>query len=424
MTTALVGLAAGLLIGALIAALVLRGRESVRRERAARIETELAHLREADVQQRDAFKALAADALHANNENFLELARSILDKRQADAGAELARRERAVQELVKPIGESLDKVNREIGEMEKRRISSHSSLEQLISLVDENQRALQKETGNLVRALRRPEVRGRWGELQLRKVVEMAGMLDHVDFVEQTTVEGDAGRLRPDMIIQLPGGQQVIVDAKAPLDAYLASVEAGSDEERRALLDDHARHIHDHMKKLGQKTYWREFDQAPEFVVMFLPGENIFGQALAQDPSLIEKGVDEKVVPASPTTLIALLRSVAYGWNQQRLAENAEKISQLGRDLHKRIRTLADHFGKVGLNLDRSVKSYNDALGSLERQVLPQTRKIAEHGASSGKELPEPAPIETSVREIQAPELTSTGPDAEPDLREAAAEDA
>jgi len=413
MLYALLGLALGLVVGALVAHLLTRGRDVANRERIARLEAELDHLREAESRQRDTFKALAADALNSNNEAFMELARAALGKQQVEASAELAKREQAVQELVKPIGESLEKVNREINEIERRRISSHSALEQLITMVDENQRALKNETGNLVKALRRPEVRGRWGELQLRKVVEMAGMLDHVDFIEQTTVEGDAGRLRPDMIIKLPGDQQVVVDAKAPLDAYLSAVSVDDDEERRALLDDHARHIHDHMKALGAKAYWREFDQAPEFVVMFLPGENIFGQALAQDPSLIEKGVDEKVIPASPTTLIALLRSVAYGWNQQRLAESAEEISKLGRDLHKRMRTMADHFGKVGQNLGRSVDSYNQAVGSLERQVLPQTRKFVELGAGSGKDLAELTPVDKSVREIQTPELSaSDGEDA------------
>ena len=227
-------------------------------------------------------------------------------------------------------------------------------------------------------------MRGRWGELQLRKVVEMAGMLDHVDFVEQEVAEGEEGRLRPDMIVRLPGGQNVVVDAKAPLDAYLAAVEAVDDEQRNALLLDHARHIQDHMRKLGQKNYSQQFQPAPEFVVMFLPGENIFGQALAQDPSLIEKGVDEKVIPASPTTLIALLRAVSYGWNQQKLAESAQEISKLGRDLYGRLRTLAGHMARHGQNLERTLDSYNQFVGSLERNVLPQARRFEELGAGGG----------------------------------------
>ncbi|MBU1073214.1 DNA recombination protein RmuC, partial [bacterium] len=223
------------------------------------------------------------------------------------------------------------------------------------------------------------------------------------------TTDGDEGRLRPDMIVRLPGGQQVVVDAKAPLDAYLEAVSAEDDERRSALLADHARHIHDHMKKLGSKNYWREFDQAPEFVVMFLPGENIFGQALAQDPSLIEKGVDEKVIPASPTTLIALLRSVSYGWNQQRLAESAEKISTLGRDLHKRLRIMALHFGELGQNLGRSVDSYNKTVGSLERNVLPQARRFTELGAAVGDGIAELPRVDKAVRSLQAPELLGEG---------------
>ena len=410
MLEALVGLVCGLLIGVLATYFALRGSEAAHREHIARLEAEIAHLREAEDGQRNAFKALAADALHANSAAFLEQARGVLDKERVEAGSELEKRERAVREMVKPIGESLERVNREIASLEKERAVSHADLKRLMLSLDEAQGALRAETGNLVRALRRPEVRGRWGELQLRKVVEMAGMIDHVDFVEQTTVDGDAGRLRPDMIIELPGDQQVIVDAKAPLDAYLAATSAETDAERTAHLADHARHIHDHMKKLGGKAYWREFERAPEFVVMFLPGENIFGQALAQDPSLIEKGIKEKIIPASPTTLIALLRAVSYGWNQQRLAESADRISQLGRDLHKRMGTMAEHLARVGLNLGRSVDSYNQAVGSLERQVLPQTRRFAELGADSGKDVAELTPVDKAVRDIQAAELSAPDP--------------
>ena len=417
MLEAFIALVCGLGVGVLVALLWRRAGAAEHREHVARLEAEVAHLREAESRQRDAFKALAADALQANNASFLDLARGVLDKQHVAAGAELEKRERAVREMVKPIGDSLERVNREIASLEKERAVSHADLRRLMLSLDEAQGALRTETGNLVRALRRPEVRGRWGELQLRKVVEMAGMLDHVDFVEQTTVDGDEGRLRPDMIIELPGDQQVIVDAKAPLDAYLAATSAETDAERTAHLADHARHIHDHMKKLGGKAYWREFERAPEFVVMFLPGENIFGQALAQDPSLIEKGVDEKVIPASPTTLIALLRAVSYGWNQQRLAESAERISRLGRDLHKRMGTLAEHLSKIGLHLGRSVDSYNQAVGSLERQVLPQVRKFAELGAGSGKDVDELVPVDKAVREVQAP----TSAEAE---RADAAEDA
>jgi len=394
MTNLVLAFVAGLIVGALILYLRARSRETI---------------------QRDAFKALAGDVLKDSVEQLANINRTVLDKQQQVASGELNRQKEAVAGLVKPIGESLEKVGREITALEKERARSHAALVRLMGTLDAAQNALRNETGNLVKALRRPEVKGRWGELQLKKVVEMAGMVDHVDFVEQASTESDAGRLRPDMIVRLPGGQQVVVDAKAPLDAYLEAAETEDEERKRGLLDDHARHIHDHMKKLGAKNYWREFAEAPEFVVMFLPGENIFGQALMQDPSLIEKGVDEKVIPASPTTLIALLRSVAYGWNQQRLAESAEKISNLGRDLHKRMRVLGEHFAKLGLNLGRSVDSYNQAVGSLERQVLPQARKFTELGAAAAGEIGELPPVDKAVRSLEAPELAPGGDDDPPE---------
>ncbi|MBC8426223.1 DNA recombination protein RmuC, partial [bacterium] len=288
---------AGLIVGALILHLRARARELELRERTVRLETERDHLQRSSEQQRETFKALAGDVLKDSVEQLGRINRTVLDKQQQVASGELDRQKEAVAGLVKPIGESLEKVNREILSLEKERARSHADLVRLMGTLDAAQNALRSETGNLVKALRRPEVKGRWGEMQLKKVVEMAGMIDHVDFVEQASTEGDAGRLRPDMIVRLPGGQQVVVDAKAPLDAYLEAVSAEDEDRRRELLADHARHIHDHMKKLGAKNYWREFAEAPEFVVMFLPGENIFGQALMQDPSLIEKGVDEKVIP-------------------------------------------------------------------------------------------------------------------------------
>ena len=377
MLNIVVGFTVGLIIGALVLHLRARVREAEHRERIVRLETESEHLKQTGELQRETFKALAGDVLKDSVEQLANINRTVLDKQQQVASGELDRRKEAVAGLIKPIGESLAQVTREIAELDKERTRTHADMVRLMGSLDASQNALRNETGNLVKALRRPEVKGRWGELQLKKVVEMAGMLDHVDFVEQESTEGDEGRLRPDMIVRLPGGQQVVVDAKAPLDAYLEAVSAEDDERRLGLLADHARHINDHMRKLGSKNYWREFPPAPEFTVMFLPGENIFSQALAQDPSLIEKGVADKVIPASPTTLIALLRAVHYGWNQQRLAESAEKISVLGRDLHKRMRTMAGHFAQVGLSLGKSVDSYNKAVGSLERQGLPQARRFA-----------------------------------------------
>ncbi len=402
---------AGLLAGGFLVHLLARAREAALREKTARLEDELARRDRDGGAQRDAFLAVAADALRLNNESFLQLARPELEKVVARAAGELAQRQQAVEGLVKPIGDTLAKVTLEITQLEKQRAATHADLVRLIGTVNDDQRALKSETSNLVQALRRPEVRGRWGELQLRKVVEMAGLLDHVDFVEQATAEGDDGRLRPDMIVRLPGGQQVVVDAKAPLDAYLAAVETGDEERRRALLADHARHIQDHMRKLGLKNYWSQFAPSPEFVVMFLPGENIFGQALAQDPSLIEKGVNEKVIPASPTTLIALLRAVAYGWNQQKLAESAREISDLGRDLYARLRTMAVHLAQHGQNLDRAVLSYNKFVGSLERNVLPQARRFEQLGAAVGEPLPEIATLDHALRQPQAAELVEPSVD-------------
>ncbi len=402
---------AGLLAGGFLVHLLARAREAALREKTARLEDELARRDRDGGAQRDAFLAVAADALRLNNESFLQLARPELEKVVARAAGELAQRQQAVEGLVKPIGDTLAKVTLEITQLEKQRAATHADLVRLIGTVNDDQRALKSETSNLVQALRRPEVRGRWGELQLRKVVEMAGLLDHVDFVEQATAEGDDGRLRPDMIVRLPGGQQVVVDAKAPLDAYLAAVETGDEERRRALLADHARHIQDHMRKLGLKNYWSQFSPSPEFVVMFLPGENIFGQALAQDPSLIEKGVNEKVIPASPTTLIALLRAVAYGWNQQKLAESAREISDLGRDLYARLRTMAVHLAQHGQNLDRAVLSYNKFVGSLERNVLPQARRFEQLGAAVGEPLPEIATLDHALRQPQAAELVEPSVD-------------
>jgi len=409
--TALLAALAGLLVGGIAVRLLGRAREAALQDRAARRADGLARRDRDGGALRDAFKAAAADALRLNHESFLQLARPELEKVVARASGELAQRQQAVEGLVKPIGDSLAKVTLEITQLEKQRAATHADLLRLIGTVNDDQRALKSETANLVRALRRPEVRGRWGELQLRKVVEMAGMLDYVDFVEQASVEGEDGRLRPDMIVRLPGGQQVVVDAKAPLDAYLAAVEAEDEERRRALLDDHARHIQDHMRKLGQKNYWSQFAPSPEFVVMFLPGENIFGQALAQDPSLIEKGVNERVIPASPTTLIALLRAAAYGWNQQKLAESAQQISDLGRDLYARLRTMAEHLSKHGQHLDRAVDSYNRFLGSLERNVLPQARRFEQLGAAVGDGLPELPPVEKALRSPQAPELAAPAPE-------------
>ena len=310
-----------------------------------------------------------------------------------------------IDTLIKPLNEALTKVDGKLKEIEKERHGHYEKLTEQLRAVGAAHEKLHSETQNLVKALRAPSVRGRWGEIQLKRVVEMAGMLDHCDFQQQKTAETDSGRLRPDMVVSLPGGKNVVVDAKAPLEAYLDSVEAADDAVRLARLKDHARQVRDHMTKLGSKGYWDQFAPAPEFVVMFLPGEAFFSAALEHDPGLIEYGVDQKVIPASPTTLIALLRAVAYGWRQEKLAENAQVISQLGRTLYERLATLTGHFEKLGGHLGRAVGSFNDAIGSLEGRVLVAARRFKEMGAGSSDEIPRLDAVERAPRKLQAGEL-------------------
>src|SRR6202790_5507556 len=348
----------------------------------------------------NAFKALAADALKSNNSSFLQIAEERLKRFQSEAKGDLDARQKAVVDLVTPVRESLSKVDAQIQQMEVARGEAYGDLKAQVQSLITTQKELQSETGNLVRALRTPNVRGRWGEIQLRRVVEIAGMLSYCDFAEQETVISESGRLRPDLVVKLPGGKHVVVDAKTPLQAFLDAFETTDEETRRACLANHARQVRDHMNTLSGKKYWEQFDATPEFVVMFLPGETFFSAALEQDSSLIEHGVLNRVIPASPTTLIALLKAVNYGWNQEKLARNAQQISALGKELHDRLRLLAVHITSVGTGLDRAVESYNKAVGSLESRVLVSARKFAELGASVADDIPELEPIETTARAL------------------------
>jgi DNA recombination protein RmuC len=340
------------------------------------------------------FQALSGEALKQNNEAFLKLAAASFEALHVKADSDLVQREQAIAALVRPLQESLQRYDEQLRLLEQSRQSAYGGLDQHLKSLAESQQRLQQETGNLVKALRAPTVRGQWGELTLRRVVELAGMVDHCDFIEQHSVAGDDKRFRPDMVVQLPGGRHIVVDAKTVLSAYLDAHEAQTDAQQKEALRRHAAQVKSRMEELSLKAYWTQFDRAPEFVVLFLPGEQFLGAALDQHPRLMEEGFANGIVLATPATLMALLRAVAYGWRQERMTVHAEEAGRLGKELYERMAVLAEHMNDVGHALGKSVSAYNRAVGSLETRILPAARRFKELGVSSDQDIPVLEPTE------------------------------
>ena len=365
----------------------------------------IAVLQDGEVRLREAFAALSSAALKQNNESFLQLARTSLGEFQRAATTDLEGRHKALEAIVQPLRESLTRVDSKLQEVERGRVSTHAQLAEQMRALTQAQQGLQSETSRLSRALRSPNVRGQWGELQLRRALENAGLVEgaHYELKESTLTED--GRLTPDAIVRLPGGKNVVVDAKVPLTAYLEAAETDDEAARGVKLRDHARQVKDHITRLANKTYWAHFQPAPDIVVMFVPGESLLTSALQEDPSLLEYSMNRGVMLASPLTLIALLRAIAYGWQQETIARNAQEISDLGRQLYDRISKLAEHFETVGRSLARSVQAYNSAVGALESRVLVTARRLKDKGVSAPEAFPEPETIDQTPRPLGAPEL-------------------
>ncbi len=407
----------GLLVGVLLVALILALKKQadlksqnmvleahLKNEQQNALE-KIKLLENAEAKISQAFKALSAEALSQNNQSFLTLAKESMEKFHEGAKGELSLKQKAIADLLTPVQETLKNVDQKIGDLEKLRVGAYEGLKQQVSSLIETQKNLQTETANLVTALKAPSVRGRWGEMQLRRVVEMSGMLAHCDFNEQVSMKDSDSNLRPDMVMHLPGNKNVVVDAKAPLGAYLEALEAKDNDVRLQKLKDHARQVRQHIQALSSRAYWEKFQPAPEFVVLFLPGETFFSAALEQDPSLIEMGAEQKVILATPTTLIALLRAVAYGWRQEQLTENAKEISLLGQSLYKRLGDLGKHINKMGRALGTAVDAYNQTVGTLEHRVFVTARKFQELGAASHQvELDQVEPLDRLTRRVEEDE--------------------
>ncbi|HAY99947.1 MAG TPA: DNA recombination protein RmuC [Opitutae bacterium] len=402
----IIGIVIGLFLGAALVYFVLNSNHAKTKEALARLEAQhaaelksaeekLALLEQARAQLKESFQALSSEALSRNNESFLNLAKSTLEKYQEGAKGDLEKRQEAIHQTVEPVGLALKAFNERVEKIEERRTQTDASLKQQLQQLAESQVQLSRTTGSLVQALRAPQVRGQWGEMQLRRTVEMAGMINRVDFLEQASVDSaDGQRQRPDMLINLPNGRQVVVDSKVPLAAYLDALQSDNPDVQKERMIAHARHIRDHIKGLSAKSYWTQFDNAPEFVVLFIPNETIFSAALEQDPMLIEQGVNNQVILATPTTLIALLKAIAFGWQQEAIAREAKEIAALGKELYERIGVVTGHFAKLGKSLDQTVGHYNKAISSVESRLLVTARKFEALDSAAPDPLPEPAAIE------------------------------
>src|SRR5688500_9571315 len=370
----------------------VKGEELLERERQAALERSMERLK-------TSFDSLAGSSLRSNSELFLQLAREHLTQHQQYAVSALSEREKAIETMLAPIREALVKTEQQMQRIEKERAESFGSLKSSLESVALGQQALQRETRTLVNALRRPEVRGQWGEMTLRRLAELAGMVEHCDFNEQVNVRTDDGNLRPDMIVHMPDGRDLVVDVKTPLDAYLDAVDAPTDELRAVAMRRHAQAITERVRQLGAKNYWSQFERSPDFVILFIPGDQFLAAALAEQPNLLEDAIRQDVIIATPTSFVALLKAVAYGWRQMALAQNAETIRNLAEDLYKRLGVFSTHLAKLGRNLSNSVDHFNAAVGSLERQVLPGARKFTELGVRPDREIDTLEPIDKLARE-------------------------
>ncbi|MDH5659431.1 MAG: DNA recombination protein RmuC [Gammaproteobacteria bacterium] len=359
-------------------------------------------LEKARSQLSETFTALSSQALKNNNEEFLKLARENLKQYQSQAVNELEKKEKAIEHLLNPIKESLSKTEQQIQSIEKERKESQGALHKHLESMAQTQSVLQDETRKLVTALRRPEVRGQWGEMTLKRLAELAGMVEHCDFYEQEQVQTDEGALRPDMIVRMPDGREIVVDVKTPLDAYISAIEAVDDTERQVHLKRHTQNVKQRINELADKAYWNQFKNAPDFVVLFIPGDQFLSAALDQEPAILENALSRQVILATPTSFVALLRAVGYGWRQEQLAENAEHIKTVGEELYGRLQTFTEHLQKVGRSLDTGLKHYNSAVGSFDSRVLPSARKFNEMGIAADKKIIQPNQIETAVRQIES----------------------